>query len=216
MLAAAILMPLVLAAGSSRGQAQPQPLAQGQQQSQASQAPANQQPPYTLDGVRRATSMSGQADTNEEPDADTPPPSRKLARPSTQQKIEIATWAPEPAPWVPRADDDLITGSLALAGPAWHQEFLGLTTPDLYSPFGNMGNAERLVAVASGTAFALGVEGVTRLVQAISREHSRRKVLGLRREIDAETALVEQRHEAYLAEKQKSDGTDEPAKKKQR
>jgi hypothetical protein len=201
MIAAVPLIALVLAASplQAQGAAAPQP---------PSAAPA---PPFTLDGVRRAAVLADQP-SSDQPPPDPAQPAKPISKSAARQQIDVATWAPEPT-FRPPHDDRALTTSLAPNGPAWHQEFLAMTTPELYSPFAYMGNAERLEAVASGMAFAYVVNGLTRLVQALVHEQKSHKVEKVRREIDEETKLVEQRYKAWLAEQQQANPSGQPIKK---
>jgi hypothetical protein len=176
---------------------------------QAEPQPRQEPPPYTLEGVRRAAAAAERPPDDSQDDSSEP--ARRLARPRSPQRIDVSAWAPEPTIQLPHSDR-LFTTSLAPAGPAWHQEFLAMTRPALYDPFGYMTNGERVEAVASNLAFAVAVEGITRLVKAVVHDQRRRGVDRLRREIDEEMAVVEQRYKDYLASKQ--DGPAEgPAKK---
>jgi hypothetical protein len=176
---------------------------------QAEPQPKQEPPPYTVEGVRRAAASADRPAGDAAADEQEPP--RRLVRPGPRQQIDIAAWAPAPTPQLPRSDR-LFTTSLAPTGPAWHQEFLGITRPSLYDPFGYMTNGERVEAVASNVAFGMAVDGVARLVKAIVRDQRRRSRERLRRDIDVEIALVEHRYKAYLASKQ--DGPVEDSVKK--
>jgi len=159
----------------------------------------DQKPPYTLDGVRRAGRPAEKPAGTDS--ADPVEPAKPVTRSAAQQKIDIATWSPEPTIRLPQSEQ-LVTTSLAPVGPAWHQQFIAMTVPAYYgSPFDAMGNAERAQAVATSVAFAAAFEGATRLVKAAVRGYRNRKLDSLRREIDEETAIVERRHRDYLAEK---------------
>jgi hypothetical protein len=176
--------------------------------SEAQSTAPDQKPPYSLAGVRRA---AADAETpGPDAAADEPQPARPLTRSAARQKIDVATWSPEPTLRLPQSDR-LVTTSLAPAGTAWHQDFLAMTQRDYgASPFDMMGNAERAQAVATSAAFAVAIEGVSRLVQHFRTSYREGKVARVRREIDEETVLVEQRYQAYLAEQKKS-GADAPA-----
>jgi hypothetical protein len=228
--AAVPLIALVLAASplQARGAAEPQlpsaapaqaqaaastpAPAQATPQAQPSNTPADQAPPFTLDGVRRAATLADQP-SPDRPPPDPAQPAKPITKSAARQQIDVATWAPEPT-FRPPHDDRTFTTSLAPNGPAWHQEFLAMTTPELYSPFAYMGNAERLEAVASSMAFAYVVNGLTRLVQALVHEQKSHKVEKVRREIDEETKLVEQRHKAWLTEQQQATPSSQPIRKR--
>jgi hypothetical protein len=212
MLAAVPLIALVLAASplQARGTAEPQ--SPSPAPGQAPKTPADQAPPFTLDGVRRAAVLADQP-SPDQPPPDPAQPAKPITKSAARQQIDVATWAPAVTFRAPH-DDRTFTTSLAPNGPAWHQEFLAMTTPELYSPFAYMGNAERLEAVASSMAFAYVVNGLTRLVQALVHEQKNHKVEKVRREIDEETKLVDQRHKDWLADQQQANPASQPIKKR--
>jgi hypothetical protein len=163
-------------------------------QSEAQTTAPDQKPPYSLAGVRRAATAGEKP--AQDAAADEPQPARPLTRSAARQQVDITTWSPEPTVSLPQIDR-LVTASLAPAGPAWHQEFLGMTQRDYgASPFDMMGNAERVQALSTSTAFAVAIEGVSRLVQHLRTSYREGKVTRVRREIDEETALVEQSYKA--------------------
>jgi hypothetical protein len=186
---AALLIPVALIASQAEAQPPPDP-----------------RPPYTLAGVRRA------ATTGEKPvqdqAADDSQPSRPITRSAARQQIDVTTWSPEPTLRLPQSDR-FVTASLAPAGSFWHQEFLAMNQREYgTSPFDMMGNAERAQAVATSMAFGLAIDGISRLVQQVLKSYHEGKVNKIRREIDAETAIVEQRYKA--AQAAKSGKTDDP------
>jgi hypothetical protein len=163
------------------------------------QTPEDPRPPYTLAGVRRAAGLGDKP--AEDPAPDESRPARPLTRPAARQQIDIAAWSPAPTVRLPQSDR-LVSASLAPTGPAWHHEFLGMTQRDYgASPYDMMGNAERVQALATSMAFGLAIDGISRLVQHALKSYREGKVNRIRREIDAETAIVEQLYKESQAAK---------------
>jgi hypothetical protein len=160
--------------------------------------PPDQVPAYTLSGVRRAAARTEPKPEEAEPSS-TAVPSKPLTGSAERQRLTVETRTPQPAS-MPIPDDRFVTSSLAPMGSGWHQEFLDMTAP-VYgsSPFDNMGNRERVTAVATSTAFGLAIDGVGRLVKHLRKAYREQKVNKVRREIDAETAEVERLYRAGLA-----------------
>jgi hypothetical protein len=172
-------------------------------QSAAQTPPPDAPPPYTLAGVRRAAAAADRPPPGGDPATEgAEQPTRPLWRSANQQKIAVATWAPE-VTYRPPLDDRPVTPSLAPVGNYWHQEFLSTTTPDeVRAPFGMMGGAD-VAAISSSVAFAFAFDQAVRLVQHLRKAHRQGKVDKLRRQIDEETALVEKLYRERLAEAEK-------------
>lgn len=148
-------------------------------------ASSDQSLPYTLSGVRRASSIDAR------PSADSAPVALSLSG----QRLAVESRS------VPCSGCDLVVTSgpswASMAHPTWNDQFLAMTYPDEATPFNSTGgNKDRAMAVATSMGFALAVQGITRLVHRITGNVRQNKVNKVRSEIEAELAVLEQINQA--------------------
>jgi hypothetical protein len=143
-------------------------------------------PPYSLEGVRKAAARPAR------PSAEPGPVEQRISK----YRLAIDAWQVTYSP----CSQLVIVCQPAWRGgahPTWNDEYLTMTQPNLGFPYGSApGNRDRAVAMGSSVGFALAFQGVTNLVHKAVVNRRQNKVKKVRAEIAAELEALERANEA--------------------
>ena len=193
MVLAAALISLAVLAPQAPVVAGPQAAPQAKPQAEPQPAPGDTSKPYTLDGVRRATSAGNQ-----------PAIDYNFAEPARRGygvAIDSRTINPDPCSLVITACQPAWRGG---ANPTWNEQFLAMTgPPDYMVPYSGMSNLQTLEAVASSFAINMELQAVVALIHygivQIRADAKQKKIEKIRAGIRSELDELERANAAARA-----------------